>query len=123
MSTEFAEKNTDFLWDCLADIADMKFYIEKTHGVIADEPAILLRNNEVYLNRVGKIGSFRFRVQALRLIKKMVEQSNFPMRVWLSSKPRRGQRPFAENSNWRIPENAKEGEGVFIKAFNLKEAV
>ena len=111
---------TQFLWECFEDIAEARFYIETEKGEIAKSPAFLIYEKGLYLNGVGKIASFRSKVAIWRGIKELVENANYPMRLWRSREPRKNEKPFAINYNYRnIPENPN--PEAPIKAFNIKE--
>lgn len=110
------QHNAAFLWDCLATMAEMKFYIQRPNKPIAAEPAFLVYEHKIYLNQVGEVFSFKFKSAALRKIKEVVEHANYPMKLWRTSRPRLNEKPFAENLVERFPEQKR---GRHVKVFNV----
>jgi len=117
-----------FLWELMELEAPNKFFVGGR-----EEPAFLLfpkyhylsQNNKhtLYLNGVGLINTFTSEKKALERLKQIVENANFPIRVYKVSKHGRKQGKrilFAENDKQRIDlSNAK--EGTFCKVFEIDE--
>ena len=114
----------NIFWELLEMEAPLKFYINGK-----DTPAFLLfpkyhwasskSYHHLYMNTVGLIGKFTAEKKALARLKEIVENANFPVRVYKSSKygRNRGKRIlFAENKVQRIEltENP-------CKVFNIDE--
>lgn len=104
--------------------AQEKFFVDGK-----DQPSFLLFpkysclavNNKVslYMNRVGLIANFKTEKQARERLRQIVENSNFPVRVYQVSKTgqKRGKRiMFAENKVQRVELSENP-----CKTFNVEE--
>ncbi len=113
------------LWELMEMEAPLKFFVGG-----ADKPGFLLfprghwasikGGHSLYLNRVGLIAQFPSRKKALARLKEIVENANFPVRVYQVSKYGRNKEKrflFAENTVQRIMPK----EGCPTKVFNISE--
>lgn len=113
--TEMTEQQIDFIWECLATMAEMKFYIQRTNQPIAEEPAFLIYNHKLYMNNVAEVYQFRFKAQAERKLREIIGKANYPMKLWTTRNPRKNQKHFAENTIERFP---KQAEGTHLNLVN-----
>jgi len=120
------------LWDLMELEAPEKFYVGD-----AEKPAFLffpkyhtfaLKSKHcLYMNRVGLINTFTSERKAFERLRKIVENANFPVKVYRVSKTGRlrGKRIlFAENRIQRInleKIQLEEGETRYVKVFNIPE--
>lgn len=99
-----------WIWEFLEREAPTKFYInDKTHPAFLLFPkwhvAASKRQCYLYMNTVGLLGKFRTEKKALTYLKNLVENANFPLKVYKVSKYGRKKDEFiffAENIVQRI---------------------
>jgi hypothetical protein len=121
--TEIYPAITDELYDIMEDECRDKFYIKEK-----DKPSFLLfyphsifaqgkhyhqetKHWTLYLNRVGLIGIFKTKNDALLRLKQIIENANFPVTVL-----NKDGKVFAENRVQR-----KELTGNFCRVFEIDE--
>ena len=117
-----------FLWELMEMEAPSKFCVggrEQSAFLLFPKYHYLSQNNKhtLYMNMVGLINTFTSEKKALERLRQIVENANFPVRVYKVSKYGRnkGKRVlFAENHEQRIDlTNAK--EDAFCKVFEIDE--
>lgn len=119
-------KKNGCLWELLEMEAPEKFFIGD-----AEHPAFLVfpkyhwastkTAHSLYLNTVGLIATFSTRKKAFDRIKELVENANYPLRLYRVSKfgGKRGKHIFfAKNAVGKI--NLTEAKGP-VRAFDIKE--
>jgi hypothetical protein len=73
---------------------------------------------DLYLNSVGRIGTFRTLRKLYEVLREIIENANVPIVVFKKMTPTGKKEFFAKNEIWRIPAAAQEGS--YIKVFNIK---
>jgi len=116
----------DFLWNCLIDLAVEKFYIQKEDGTLHDKPCFIVIDDypnvktnrySLWLFKVGLIGQYPSKRKVLQKVKEIVENANFPVKVFRGKHSRK---PFAENKICRV-DISRIKEGAYVKVFNIPE--
>lgn len=116
-----------FLWELMEMEAPEKFFVnEKEHPAFLMFPkhhylALETKKYNLYLNGVGLIASFRTRKQLFERLKEIIEQANFPIKVFQVSKfgNQRGKKIlFAENQRERVDMTNARGP---CRVFNIDE--
>ena len=118
------------LWELMEMEAPEKFYVNGK-----DRPAFLLfprghwtstkNGHSLYMNNVGLIGVFSSQKKAVERLKQIIQNANFPVKIYQVSKygRKRGKHIFfAENTVQKVPLTPElVTEGAYVKVFNIKE--
>jgi len=120
------------LWELMEMEAPEKFFVnQKEHPAFLAFPkhhylSVVRNRYNLYMNGVGLIASFGSEKALLERLKRIVENANFPIRVFRMSKHgrKKGQRTFfAENEIQRISIQTQGNDEDIrhVKVFNIKE--
>jgi len=115
------------LWELMEMEAPEKFYVNgKEHPAFLFFPryhylSAKKTKHSLYMNGVGLVSSFSSKKQTFARLREIVENANFPLRLYQVSKygSKRGKRIlFAENHTQRVDMTDAKGP---MKVFNIEE--
>ena len=109
------------VFDVLSYLAEEEYWIETEEGLAKGPAFFIVPSKRTYLlilNNVGLIDSYKRLKQAQIRIKELVENSNYPMKIYLKKHGKIKSHPFAFNLTRRVtPLN----EDTPVKAFEIRE--
>jgi len=108
----------EWIWQAAEAIALEKYYVELEGEERKLEPAFLTiyfkeKGYGLFVNGVGLIKFFSSRKKLHEYLKKLVENANFPLKLW---KGLRARKPFAINTVQRVTPSE-----LPCKVFNIPE--